>query len=55
MTAPMRLYVVTVATDYVVHAISAKDAADRYPEGDAIGSDVVDVDAYGWSDAEVTP
>lgn len=57
MTAPERTYVVTVATDYVVHATSPEDAADRYREGDANGSEVVAVEAYGWSedDAEVTP
>jgi hypothetical protein len=57
MTAAERLYVVTVATDYVVHATDPADAADRYREGDAIGTEVVAVDGYGWSDddAAVTP
>jgi len=55
MTAAERPYVVTVATDYVVYATDPADAADRYAEGDPLGSEVVDVDGYGWSDAEVTP
>jgi hypothetical protein len=49
MTAPERLYVVTVATDYVVEACSAEAAADDYAAGDPIGSEVVAVDGYGWN------
>ena len=48
MTAPERYYVVTVATDYVVAAVSPEAAADDYAAGDPIGSEVVDVDGYGW-------
>jgi hypothetical protein len=49
MTGPMRLYAVTVLTDYVVEACSPEAAADDYAAGDPIGSEVVAVDGYGWN------